>query len=71
MRERFWKEDEEVGGSMEMWVKGDPIHFIVGIDSQKNLISTEVFKRLDLPTTSHPQPYTISWLHQGRDLCVS
>ena len=21
--------------------------------------------------TLHPQPYTISWLHQGRDLCVS
>jgi hypothetical protein len=24
-----------------------------------------------LPTTSHPQPYTIRWLHQGRDLRVS
>jgi hypothetical protein len=28
-------------------------------------------KRLGLPTTSHPQPYTIGWLHQGRDLHVS
>jgi hypothetical protein len=54
-----------------MWVKGAPIHFIVDSGSQKNLISVEVIKRLDLPTTPHLQPYTIDWLHQGRDLCVS
>jgi hypothetical protein len=41
------------------------------VDSQKNLISVEVIKRLDLPMTPHPQPYTIGWLRQGRDLCVS
>ena len=28
-------------------------------------------KRLGLLTTSHPHPYTIGWLHQGRDLRVS
>jgi hypothetical protein len=28
-------------------------------------------KRLGLPTTTHPQPYTIEWLHQERDLRVS
>jgi hypothetical protein len=39
--------------------------------SQKNLISAEVVKRLDLPTTPHLQPYTIGWLRQGRDLRVS
>jgi hypothetical protein len=43
----------------QMWVKGAPLHFIVDSDSQKNLISTEVIKQLDLPTTLHPQPYTI------------
>jgi hypothetical protein len=26
---------------------------------------------LGLPTITHPQPYTIGWLHQGRDLRVS
>jgi hypothetical protein len=54
-----------------MWVKGAPLHFIVDNNNQKNLISTEVIKRLDLSMTPHPQPYTISWLRQGRDLCVN
>jgi hypothetical protein len=54
-----------------MWVKGTPLHFIVDSGSQKNLISAEVIKWLALLTTSHPQPYTIGWLHQGSDLHVS
>jgi hypothetical protein len=52
----------------QMWVKGTPLHFIVDSGSQKNLISVEVIKWLALPTTPHPQPYTIGWLHQGSDL---
>ena len=55
----------------QMWVKGSPLRFIVDNGSQKNLISADVMKRLGLPTTAHPQPYTIGWLHQGRDLRVS
>jgi hypothetical protein len=55
----------------QMWVKGALIHFIVDNGSQKNLISTKVIKRLGLPMTLHLQPYTIGWLHQGRDICVS
>jgi hypothetical protein len=47
---------------LQMWVKGAPIHFIVDNGNQKNLILAEVIKRLDLPTTLHPQPYTIDWL---------
>jgi hypothetical protein len=54
-----------------MWIKGTPLHFIFDNGSQKNLISAKVVKRLALPTTSHPQPYTIGWLHQGSDLRVS
>ena len=54
-----------------MWVKGAPIHFIVDSGSQKNMISAEVIKWLNLPMTLHLQPYTIDWLRQGRDLCVS
>jgi hypothetical protein len=53
-----------------MWVKGAPLHFIVNRNCQKNLISAEVVKRLDMLMTLHPQPYTIGWLRQGRDLRV-
>jgi hypothetical protein len=52
----------------QMWVKGTPLHFIIDSGSQKNLISTEVFKKLALPTMPHLQPYTIEWLCQGRDI---
>jgi hypothetical protein len=55
----------------QMWVKGTSLHFITDSGSQKNLISVEVFKWLALPTTSHQKPYTIGWLCQGSDLCVS
>jgi hypothetical protein len=55
----------------KMWVKGSLLQFIVDSGSQKNLISVEVMKWLGLSTTTHPQPYTIGWLHQGRDLHVS
>jgi hypothetical protein len=54
-----------------MWVKGTPLHFIVDSGSQKNLISAKVIKRMALPTTPHPQPYTIGWLYQGSDLHIS
>jgi hypothetical protein len=54
-----------------MWVKGNPLHFIVDSGSQKNLILVEVIKYFALPTTPHPQPYTIVWLRQGSDLHVN
>jgi hypothetical protein len=54
----------------QMWVKGTPLHFIIDSGRQKNLILAEVIKWLTLPTTSHPQPYTIGWLRQGSDLRV-
>jgi hypothetical protein len=45
-----------------MWVRGTPLHFIVDIRSQNNLISTEVIKKLDLPTKPHSRQYNIGWL---------
>ena len=54
-----------------MWIKGAVIHFIVYSGSQKKLKSTEVVKRLDLPMTPHPQPYTIDYLRQGIYLRVN
>jgi hypothetical protein len=47
-----------------MWVKGNPIHFIVDSSSQNKLISTKVVKSLNLTIMHHPQPYTIGWLSQ-------
>eukprot|EP00253_Pinus_taeda_P033385 PITA_33385 len=63
------KEGERLFHS-QMWVKGSSLQFIFDSGSQKNLISAEVVKRLGLPTTTHPQPYNIGWLHEGRDLKV-
>ena len=60
-------EDLEEGERLfhsHMWVKGSPLQYIVDSGSQKNLISTEVMKWLGLKTITHPQPYTIGWLHQ-------
>ena len=54
-----------------MWVKGMPLHFVVDNGSQKNLISVEVVKRLELPTTPHPQPYNIGWLSQARGIRIT
>ena len=55
----------------QMWEKGTPLHFIVDSGSQKNLISAEVIKSLDLSTMPHPQPYTIGWIRQGCDIHIS
>jgi hypothetical protein len=54
----------------QMWVKGDPLHFIVDSGSQKNLISVEFIKQLELLIKPHLHPYTIDWLRQGRDICI-
>jgi hypothetical protein len=53
-----------------MWVKGVLLHFIVDSGNLKKLISEKVVKWLDLSMTPHPQPYTIGWLCQGRDIHV-
>jgi hypothetical protein len=54
-----------------MWVNEALIHFIVDSGSQKNLISVEVIKKMNMPMTPRLQPYTIGWLRQGRDLRFS
>jgi hypothetical protein len=67
-------DEPEEGESLfhsHMWVKGTPLHFIIDSGIQKNLISAEVVKWLALAINPHPQPYTIGWLLQGSDFCVS
>ena len=66
-------EDPEEGEHLfhsQMWVKGSPLQFLVDSSSQNKLISVEVMKWLGLLTIAHPQPYTIKWLHPGRDLRI-
>ena len=48
-------DEEESLFHSQMWVKGSPLQFIVDSESQNNLISVEVMKRLGLPTKTHPQ----------------
>ena len=50
------REDEERLFHLQMWVDGKPLHFIVDSGSQKNLISIDTTKRLNLKMTRHPQP---------------
>ena len=64
------KEEERLFHS-HMWVKGSLLQFVIENGSQKNLISVDIVKRLGLLTKTHPQLYTIGWLHQGRYLRVS
>ena len=67
----FSHDDEERLFHSPMWVGGKAFHFIVDSGSQKNLTSAETVKRLNLKTTSHPQPYSMGWVSQGRDIQVN
>jgi hypothetical protein len=64
-------EEGEFRFHSQMWVKGTSLHFIIDSSIQKNLISMEFIKWLDMPKTPHPQLYTIGYLRQGSDLCIS
>ena len=70
-KEELEDSEEERLFHSQMWVKGSLLQFIIDIGSQKSLTSAEILKRLGLPTTTHPQPYTIEWIHQGRYLRLS
>ena len=64
------REDEERLFHSQMWVDGKPMHFIVDSGSQKNLISREAIKRLNLKVTRHPQPYSMGWVNEGKDIQI-
>jgi hypothetical protein len=55
-------EEQEEGEHLfhsQMWVKEAPLHFIVDRGSQKNLISIDVLKWMDLLMKPQPHPCTI------------
>jgi hypothetical protein len=44
---------------------------IIDSGSTDNLVSTEIVGKLELNTTSHPNPYKVSWLQKGHQVMVS
>jgi hypothetical protein len=44
---------------------------IIDSGSTDNIVSTEMVEKLELKTTTHPNPYKVSWLHKGHQVKVS
>ena len=43
-----------------IWVQNNLLHLIVNNGIQKNFVSEDLVKKLDIVTNRHPQPYNIS-----------
>jgi hypothetical protein len=44
---------------------------IIDSGSTDNLVSIEMVEKLELKTTTHPNPYKVSWLQKGHHVMVS
>jgi hypothetical protein len=44
---------------------------IIENESTNNLVSIEMVEKMDLNTTTHPNPYKVSWLQKGHQVMVS
>jgi hypothetical protein len=44
---------------------------IIDSGSFENLVSMEMVVKLELETTTHPNPYKVSWLQKGQQVMVS
>jgi hypothetical protein len=63
-------ESEEIGEGEHLfhshiWVKENPLHYIVDDGSKKTMILNKIINRLKLSRTEYLKPYTIGWLIQG------
>ena len=45
--------------------KGKVCKVIVDSGSTDNLVSTDMVEKLEMNTTTHPNPYKVSWLQKG------
>jgi hypothetical protein len=52
-------------------VKDRVCKVIIDNGSTNNLVSTEMVENLELKTTSHSNPYKVSWLQKGHQIMVS
>jgi hypothetical protein len=44
---------------------------IIDSGSTDNLVSTNMVEKLELETTTHPNPYKVSWLHKRHQVMVT
>jgi hypothetical protein len=44
---------------------------IIDSGSIENLVSTEMMEKMELKTTTHPNPYKVSWLQKGHQVMGS
>jgi hypothetical protein len=44
---------------------------IIDSESTDNLVSMEMVEKMELETTSHPNPYKVSWFKKGHQVMVS
>jgi hypothetical protein len=44
---------------------------IIDSGSTDNLVSIEMMEKLELDTTTHPNPYKVSWLQKGHQVMVT
>ena len=63
-------ESEDIGEGehlfhSHMWVKENPLHYIVDDEIKKTMILTEIINRLKLSRMEYLKPYNIGWLIQG------
>jgi hypothetical protein len=45
--------------------KGRVCKVIIDSGGTDNLVSTKMVEKLELETTTHPEPYKVSWLRKG------
>jgi hypothetical protein len=44
---------------------------IIDSGSTDNIVSTKMMEKLELKTTTHPNPYKVSWLQKGHQVMAS
>ena len=73
LRKFLLKPEAEIEGSVQRnnlfriacKTKDKVCKVIIDNGSIDNLVSIEMVEKLELKTTAHPKPYTVSWLQKG------
>ena len=65
------EEEQEHLFHTHIWVQNNPLHLIVDNGSQKNFIYEYIMNILGLVTTTHPHPYNMDCMKDGKELRTS